>query len=137
MIKEKRIELGLSQAQLADRAGVTKNYVTMVERGARKGVSVMVKVALATALDIVPMELLTDEEARTVSLLEGAVSLEGAEVFAWALERCVKDRRAGRASAPPGSKTGAAIALHKIVQQRPERKKEMGALRSQLNALYG
>jgi transcriptional regulator with XRE-family HTH domain len=137
VIKEKRIALGLTQEQLADKAGVTKNYVTMVERGARKGVSVMVKVALATALDIAPTQLLTDDEAKIVSLLEGGISLEGAEVFVWALERCVADRRAGRASAPPGTKNGAAIALQTILRAHPERKQEIAALRSQVNTLYG
>ena len=46
VIRERRIERGLTQEQLAKKAGVTTHYVTMVERGSRKGICFLVRIAL-------------------------------------------------------------------------------------------
>ena len=58
MIRKLREERGLTQAEVAERADVTKQYVTMLERGARKTPSLPVLKRLARALGVPVAELL-------------------------------------------------------------------------------
>lgn len=133
MIKERRIERGLTQEQLAKKAGVTKNYVTMVERGVRKNINFMVRVLLAEALDIPVTQVLTDDEAQVLGLVEKAISLEGAEAVVWQLERCLSSQPR---LTPSVSKFAAAVAIRKVMRARPERKEALETVRGHLNEMY-
>ncbi len=52
MLKQLREEKGMTQAQLAERAGVTREYITMLESGAKANPSLEVLKALAKALKV-------------------------------------------------------------------------------------
>src|SRR5262245_50205904 len=111
MIKRRRLALGLTQEQLAQRAGVTKNYVTMVERGTRKGVSLLLRVQLAEALGIPPTQVLTAQEAQVLELMLGAaLSREGAEAVVWQVQRCLESEER-----PTVSEASARVALRKLM----------------------
>jgi XRE family transcriptional regulator, master regulator for biofilm formation len=58
VIKTLRTERGLTQAQVAQKAGVTKNYITMLEGGERKNPSLDIVKKLAKALGVPVTELL-------------------------------------------------------------------------------
>ena len=51
-IRKRREELGLTQEQVAKAAKVTKNYVTMLERGKRKNPSLAILKRIADVLDV-------------------------------------------------------------------------------------
>lgn len=55
-LRELRTERGLSQDELAARAGLDRNYIGMIERGERNPAIVNV-VKIAEALDVSPSEL--------------------------------------------------------------------------------
>jgi transcriptional regulator with XRE-family HTH domain len=131
VIKQRRIQQGLTQAELANKAGVTKNYVTMVERGARPA-HWLVRVALAEALGLSVLEVLRPEEIPAYRLVDKALSLEGAEAIVWQLERCLESR----AWRPTVSKITAMLALRTVVGAKPERKTDLQAVRNRLNELY-
>ena len=52
-----RRALGISQGELAERAGISRNYVSLIERGEVSNLSINVLNHLATALGITPAEL--------------------------------------------------------------------------------
>jgi transcriptional regulator with XRE-family HTH domain len=133
VIKHRRVALGLTQQQLADRAGVTKNYVTMVERGARKGVSFLVRVLLAEALGIPAMQVLTTREAEILAMVSRSFALEGAESVVWQLQRCMES---GGRLKPTVSKVGAALAIRRMINELPDRREELERLRGRLNELF-
>ena len=56
-VLDRRKKLGLSQGALADQAGISRNYVSLIERGEADNVSVNVLNQLATALGTTPAEL--------------------------------------------------------------------------------
>ena len=114
VIRQRRLERGLTQEQLAEKAGVTKNYVTMVERGARKGISFMVRVLLADALGIPATQVLTAEEADALRLVDKALSLDGAEAVVWQLRHCLASQPR---LTPTVSKFAAAVSI--AIQVRP------------------
>jgi transcriptional regulator with XRE-family HTH domain len=58
MLRRIREDRGLTQEQVAQKAGVTKQYITMLERGARKTPSLPVLKRLAKALGVPVTELL-------------------------------------------------------------------------------
>lgn len=57
-VRAKRLELGLSQEQLAEKAGVHRTYVGMLERG-EKNVTIYNIERIAKALAVEPASLLT------------------------------------------------------------------------------
>jgi transcriptional regulator with XRE-family HTH domain len=56
-VREKRISLGLSQEELADRAGVHRTYIGMVER-AEKNITLKNIEKIANALQVPVSELM-------------------------------------------------------------------------------
>ena len=56
-VRERRISLGLSQEELADRAGLHRTYVGSIERGERNP-SLLNIARLALALKVKPSELM-------------------------------------------------------------------------------
>lgn len=56
-VRDRRLELGLSQEQLGERAGLHRNYISGIEQG-RRNVAVLNIVKLAVALKRDPGELL-------------------------------------------------------------------------------
>lgn len=56
-VRAKRLELGLSQEELADKAGVHRTYIGMIER-AEKNITLENIEKIAKALGINPRELL-------------------------------------------------------------------------------
>lgn len=58
-VREKRLKLGLSQEQLASRAGVHRTYIGMIER-AEKNITLENIKKIATALSISISDLTTD-----------------------------------------------------------------------------
>ena len=55
-MKKRRAELGITQAQLAERLGVAQGYISMIERG-KKGWPESYADALARELQVLPSEL--------------------------------------------------------------------------------
>lgn len=53
----RRKELELTQGELAEQAGISRNYVSLIERGEARNVSVNVLHELATVLGTTPTEL--------------------------------------------------------------------------------
>ncbi len=53
----RRKDLDLTQGELAEQAGISRNYVSLIERGEVRNVSVNVLHGLATALATTPVEL--------------------------------------------------------------------------------
>jgi len=56
-VRRRRLELGLSQEELAEAAGVHRTYVGMLERG-EKNVTIYNIERIATALSVEPAQLL-------------------------------------------------------------------------------
>lgn len=56
-VRRRRLELGLSQEALAERAGVHRTYIGMLERS-EKNVTIYNIWRLAAALDVAPSDLL-------------------------------------------------------------------------------
>ncbi|QOE08395.1 helix-turn-helix transcriptional regulator [Pseudomonas asiatica] len=56
-VRHRRIQLGLSQEALAERAGVHRTYIGMLERS-EKNVTIYNIWRLASALEVAPSELL-------------------------------------------------------------------------------
>ncbi len=60
-IRRRRITLGLSQEELADRAGLHRTYISMVERGVRN-ITVVVLDRIARALGVRGSVILSEVE---------------------------------------------------------------------------
>ena len=56
-IFRRRKELGLTQGELAEQADISRNYVSLIERGEVSNVSVNILNSLAVALETTPAEL--------------------------------------------------------------------------------
>lgn len=56
-VRDRRLELGLSQEQLGERAGLHRNYISGIEQG-RRNIAVVNIVKLAVALKRDPGDLL-------------------------------------------------------------------------------
>lgn len=63
LIARKRRELGLSQEQCADLAEVSRNYLSLIERGEALNISTGVLERIAAVLRISASDLLTAEES--------------------------------------------------------------------------
>lgn len=59
-VKERRQELQLSQENLAERAGISRNYLSIIERGEARNISTGVLNQLADALELTSAELSGD-----------------------------------------------------------------------------
>ena len=57
-VSQRRKELGLSQGGLAEKAGISRNYVSLIERSEARNVSMKVVGQLAIALDTTPSDLM-------------------------------------------------------------------------------
>lgn len=60
-VRRRRLALGLSQEELAERAGVHRTYVGMLERS-EKNVTIYNIERIAMALDVEPARLLQEQE---------------------------------------------------------------------------
>ena len=58
----RRQELGLSQDALAEKAKVSRPYISLIERGEAQNISVRVLLQLADALNFAPSELISDSK---------------------------------------------------------------------------
>src|SRR5262245_10909952 len=65
-VKKRREELDLSQDALAKRASISRNYLSMIERGEARNVSMGILDQLATALGAPPSELIGGEREDTL-----------------------------------------------------------------------
>lgn len=75
-VQSKRKEKGLSQTELADLVGISRNYVSLIERGDAESISMKILNQLAVVLGTSPSEL-TGESAMVMippSLREFALS---------------------------------------------------------------
>ena len=64
-VARRRKELGLSQGTLAQKAGISKNYVSLIERGEAQNLSVDILHRLASALETTPNELLGESDGNS------------------------------------------------------------------------
>ena len=55
---KRRKEKGLSQGEVAQRAGISRNYISLIERGEARNVSINIINQLAIALEITPATLM-------------------------------------------------------------------------------
>jgi len=62
VIRQRRLEIGLGQEALADKAGLHRTHVSLLERGKRMP-SLQVVKKLAAALDTTMADLMTELEA--------------------------------------------------------------------------
>jgi len=59
--------LGISQGELAERAGISRNYVSLIERGEASNLSINVLNNLAASLGVTPADLTGEaQEAHTL-----------------------------------------------------------------------
>ena len=65
---DRRRSLGLSQEVLAQRADISRNYVSLIERGEAQNISMNIINQLSTALGISPSELMGQSEAYNVTI---------------------------------------------------------------------
>jgi transcriptional regulator with XRE-family HTH domain len=71
-VKKRRNELGISQEALADQAEISRNYLSLIERGEARNVSTGVLSRIATALGAAPAEL-TGEAGEGETLIPSAL----------------------------------------------------------------
>ena len=57
-ISQRRKEIGASQGGVAEKAGISRNYISLIERGEARNVSMKVVGQLAIALDTTPGDLM-------------------------------------------------------------------------------
>lgn len=65
-VKRRRMELGISQEELAERAGVHRTYIGMLERSEKNATLYSIE-RLATALQVLPSDLLVDSARELAS----------------------------------------------------------------------
>lgn len=78
-IRERRMALGLTQAELASRAGISPSYLNLIEKN-RRGVAGRVLLALARALDIPPAHLAEGPERALIDALTEIAAARGADL---------------------------------------------------------
>lgn len=75
IVSRRRDELGLSQQAVADRAKISRNYVSLIERGKAQNISIAVLEQLATALQLTVADLLENAPRQTNTQFPPAPSL--------------------------------------------------------------
>ena len=90
-IAARRRELGISQEELADRAGISRNYISIVENG-KGSVTLDVYISIADALDMDAAALIF---GHTDDLYEGCTNKEEAIIkeTASSLKKILMDHR--------------------------------------------
>ena len=71
-VSKRRKVMGLSQEDLAQKADISRNYVSLIERGEARNVSLNILDRLATALGTTPAEL-TGESSQESILISSAL----------------------------------------------------------------
>ncbi len=66
VVQERREQLGISQEELAHRAGLHRTYISDIERGSRN-VSLRSLIRLATALELTASSLIETAETKAAS----------------------------------------------------------------------
>ena len=56
-VRKERLQRGLSQEKLAEKAGLHRTYIGMIERG-EKNITILNIIKIAKALEITPKELM-------------------------------------------------------------------------------
>lgn len=78
MVRARRRAVGLTLAELSERAGLSANYLQTIEAGTRD-VSLSSLEAIATALDVTPGELLGDVQRLTPDALQAGRLIDALE----------------------------------------------------------
>jgi transcriptional regulator with XRE-family HTH domain len=89
-VLDRRKDMGLSQEALAERAGVSRNYISIIERGEARNVSMNIIGQLAVALGTTPTELMNQPDRSEVLIsptlrefgLEDSLSFEAIDRLA-------------------------------------------------------
>ena len=63
LVFDKRRELKLSQEELAQKTNISRNYVSMIERGLANNISINIINKLATALGVSPARIMGKSES--------------------------------------------------------------------------
>lgn len=58
-LKNARRSLGLTQAEVADKVGISSNYYSMIERGERESPGTKIMTAIAKVLKLQPSDIIT------------------------------------------------------------------------------
>ncbi len=66
VLQQRRMELGLSQDELAEKAGLHRTYVSLIERKSCN-FSIKIYIRLALALDVNPAELMREAEVQVAN----------------------------------------------------------------------
>lgn len=61
-VQRKRKEMGISQEELARQAGLSRNYISIIERGEATNVSMRIINSIALVLGTEPRELVTSDD---------------------------------------------------------------------------
>ncbi|MCA9997807.1 MAG: helix-turn-helix transcriptional regulator [Anaerolineales bacterium] len=94
---QQRKKLGLSQETLAEQASVSRNYISLIERGEAHNVSLKIVNQLAAALAVTPAELMELDEDGEVVVLPALRELALAANLSFAaVERLARLPRPGR-----------------------------------------
>ena len=96
-VLNRRKDMGLSQEALAKRADISRNYISIIERGEARNVSMNIIGQLAIALETTPTELL-DEPDRSEVLISPTLREFGlkASLSFEAIDRLARIPRRGR-----------------------------------------
>jgi len=65
----KRKETGLSQEKLGEKAGISRNYVSQIERGEADSISIKVINKLAVALGVSPAQLTGEVSSQSMAMI--------------------------------------------------------------------
>lgn len=80
-IKQLRCERGLTQDQLAERAGISRNYLSQIETGARTpNLTRLQQIARALNTDFMDLLVNPDQDLRSLRLMS---ALDGASSHEW------------------------------------------------------
>ncbi|RMF40721.1 MAG: XRE family transcriptional regulator, partial [Alphaproteobacteria bacterium] len=77
-IRERRVALGITQAALAERAGISPSYLNLIEKN-RRSVAGRVLVAIARELELSPSDLSEGPERALIDTLTETAAARGAD----------------------------------------------------------